>query len=328
MALQDKDDEKEHLPAVDDLVNSTAKLSLNCQYADNVLRCLKETNSKDLKVLYLLLAEVEDIDTGKNTCFQLYSTCFKEMLNIIKDINHDKTIRYHVWHYLQLMTCCSQVKDLLFLDDDALRLLLKFNKLEWTNEELSSMRYITVNYILIMLAGAPDDYYEFIGSSDVIPYFHKTLTSSKMSPDDELFELVLLGLNLLLEGSGICKRKLIEFDFKSLLSTKIEEREICRDNLMNIAKKTYEKLLLLESDQKSFVETFRQGCKEELKKSVLYRSRTCANTCCQVAEGEDDSDVNEVSFKYCAQCKQVAYCSKDCQIAHWKASHSKVCKKP
>jgi hypothetical protein len=32
-------------------------------------------------------------------------------------------------------------------------------------------------------------------------------------------------------------------------------------------------------------------------------------------------------LKVCAQCKTVAYCSRECQLAHWKAGHKAVCKK-
>jgi hypothetical protein len=28
----------------------------------------------------------------------------------------------------------------------------------------------------------------------------------------------------------------------------------------------------------------------------------------------------------CTRCKAVSYCSKQCQVAHWKAGHKQVCK--
>ena len=33
-------------------------------------------------------------------------------------------------------------------------------------------------------------------------------------------------------------------------------------------------------------------------------------------------------MKRCAVCQTVGYCDKDCQTAHWKNGHKRVCKKP
>jgi hypothetical protein len=31
-------------------------------------------------------------------------------------------------------------------------------------------------------------------------------------------------------------------------------------------------------------------------------------------------------LKLCTRCRSVSYCSKECQVAHWKAGHKQVCK--
>jgi len=41
---------------------------------------------------------------------------------------------------------------------------------------------------------------------------------------------------------------------------------------------------------------------------------------CQKSEGE-------AKFDFCSVCKQVYYCSKDCQKKDWKANHKAVCEK-
>lgn len=43
-------------------------------------------------------------------------------------------------------------------------------------------------------------------------------------------------------------------------------------------------------------------------------------TCDYCAKGEEA----DVKFKACSKCKDVCYCSRDCQVAHWKV-HKKVC---
>jgi Zn finger protein HypA/HybF involved in hydrogenase expression len=35
-----------------------------------------------------------------------------------------------------------------------------------------------------------------------------------------------------------------------------------------------------------------------------------------------------VTVKLCAQCKAVGYCSRDCQVKHWKMGHKVDCAKP
>lgn len=69
------------------------------------------------------------------------------------------------------------------------------------------------------------------------------------------------------------------------------------------------------------------GVSLDLRKSVLdvvqdtwlRRSNVCSNPGCsqQVSKG----------MKRCSRCKQVAYCSRECQLAHWKAGHREACAK-
>lgn len=46
---------------------------------------------------------------------------------------------------------------------------------------------------------------------------------------------------------------------------------------------------------------------------------TCAN--CSTAERTEEK------FQHCSKCKEVCYCSRDCQVAHWK-EHKKTCGSP
>ncbi len=62
------------------------------------------------------------------------------------------------------------------------------------------------------------------------------------------------------------------------------------------------------------VETLFESVKEE-NTQKLY---TCA--LCQTQKSKHD-------IKKCARCQQAYYCSRKCQIKHWKAGHKKVCKK-
>jgi hypothetical protein len=51
------------------------------------------------------------------------------------------------------------------------------------------------------------------------------------------------------------------------------------------------------------------------KLSPLEYARQCGNVQC-----------NEFGKFQCTQCKNVRYCSRECQLLHWKLSHKKECK--
>jgi len=48
-------------------------------------------------------------------------------------------------------------------------------------------------------------------------------------------------------------------------------------------------------------------------------AESCGKTKSELREGQ--------IIKLCAKCKEVCYCSKECQSEHWPA-HKKTCKKP
>jgi hypothetical protein len=56
------------------------------------------------------------------------------------------------------------------------------------------------------------------------------------------------------------------------------------------------------------------------KEFDLDRLRTCGNPACIEVEGEQ-------KFKRCSRCRKVRYCSRDCQVIHWKAEHKQQCGK-
>lgn len=51
----------------------------------------------------------------------------------------------------------------------------------------------------------------------------------------------------------------------------------------------------------------------------IYDSRLCAGPECGVEEGFRGL------FKTCGRCGKLSFCSKACQVAHWRAGHKKEC---
>jgi hypothetical protein len=69
------------------------------------------------------------------------------------------------------------------------------------------------------------------------------------------------------------------------------------------------------------LEKQKEAMKEINRNSVLPDARVCFNPDCY--EKEKDG----ITFQKCSRCKAAIYCSRDCQKAHYKAGHKKVCKK-
>jgi hypothetical protein len=80
-------------------------------------------------------------------------------------------------------------------------------------------------------------------------------------------------------------------------------------------------LLSVAPDRKAQKEA-RLRVKNHLRKveNKLFDGEMCAN--CFVYEKRIEDD----NFMKCSQCRQVTYCSRECQREHWKKAHKKQCK--
>ena len=53
----------------------------------------------------------------------------------------------------------------------------------------------------------------------------------------------------------------------------------------------------------------------------IYKPGTCGNLLCNNLQSKDED------FKKCGRCQKIAYCTRECQIEHWKQGHKKLCNK-
>ena len=72
-------------------------------------------------------------------------------------------------------------------------------------------------------------------------------------------------------------------------------------------------------DERAFVKQFLPDCLSSGQETAL--SKSCMY--CSLKEGPNP----KVKFKYCQRCRIVCYCSRECQLAHWKTDHKLVCDK-
>ncbi|MHA1680187.1 MAG: zinc finger MYND domain-containing protein [Promethearchaeota archaeon] len=94
-------------------------------------------------------------------------------------------------------------------------------------------------------------------------------------------------------------------------------------DLYNLFKKRFPKtyrilevqlpLSMRAKERKSVLDKFEAECKKE---TGAEKMKTICNKCKDIGD----------AHKVCSRCKIMFYCSKDCQIKHWK-EHRKICKK-
>lgn len=292
-------------------------------FTERVSAALLKENVEELKKLYTTLSESNDINYAKLICISLYENCYDNIMGIIRNTSPNVNLQYCCWHFLQLMTTYSKVKNALEADRTVIPLLMKFNENDMETQEMNySLKTITLNYVVYLLGGASDDFYDHVAETKTISFIHMLLTDSILSPHDDRIEPLLLCMNLLIEGSSSCKSQLNNMKFDELLAQKIQERQNCNEELLKIANLTYQKCILLRNNDKQFAEDFRKNYNAEAEKQVVYQPLRCSNTHCLLVE----EDLMQQPLKRCSKCKQATYCSKECQVTHWKESHSKICK--
>ena len=47
--------------------------------------------------------------------------------------------------------------------------------------------------------------------------------------------------------------------------------------------------------------------------------------CISSANGCENCGISAINLRACSRCKAVSYCSRECQVAHWKAGHKAAC---
>ena len=290
-------------------------------YALALKKAFADDDEIKLEKFYEQLSEEEDINIAKAKCLSLYRKTLNDILEIIKTKDNKSMLKYYGWHFLQLASSCSIVKESIQNDFKLLPALMNLHTYEFEDmAQTDSLHNISLNYLIVMLGGADDRFYDHVAESGVISFVHNMLTQASLSSTDNQIESLILLLNLLLEGTSSCKKQLMDLNFEQVLAKTIKDRENYEESLLKIAQMTHQKLLLLTSEKQTFVETFRKGFEEEAKKQLLYQDvKKCSHQKCSLSYTP--------AFKRCSRCKKAMYCSKDCQIKDWKSDHSKICSK-
>lgn len=79
------------------------------------------------------------------------------------------------------------------------------------------------------------------------------------------------------------------------------------------------------SSRKAMLQGLRVHYDELLRLEKIYAKRSPQNF---VKRACGNHGCHNCSHKQCTRCKQVSYCSRNCQIAHWRSEHKYICEKP
>jgi len=287
-------------------------------FALSVKEGLEGNDVSSLKDLYKSLSEEENIEHAKTVCTSMYHCTLECILDKIKSKEANTMTKYYAWHFLQLGTSSSDIVEKVQKDFQLLPALMNLHTEDFDDDLLDSLHAISLTFLVVMLGVADDLYYDHFAECGALSFVHNMLAQTSLSSTDSQIESLILLLNLVLEGTSACKNQLINLDFEKLLAKKIKERQQCNENLLKVSQVTHQKLLLLTSEHQTFIETFRHGFQEVAKKQKIYQEvKTCSFGTCEVAYNSQ--------FKRCSRCKTTTYCSKECQVKHWKNGHSKTC---
>jgi len=101
----------------------------------------------------------------------------------------------------------------------------------------------------------------------------------------------------------------------------LEQNTFCQEILQNFGhEKSFQKFL---SECKDVRKSKRKVLRQEEDANPIY-SLICKIFCGNCKKIQTPG---QIRFKKCARCEMIFYCSRECQVDHWKPCHKKKCKK-
>ena len=127
---------------------------------------------------------------------------------------------------------------------------------------------------------------------------------------EEPLKSIICCFGLLCDGTRSCKNDLIELEVGKVV-LHIGEMYALDEDFSELAALTYDDISSLKLDGATLG-------RQKFIKSQIGEMLLCSNPdCLQVQK--------RIKFKKCSRCKLTIYCSKNCQVIHWKMYHHKVC---
>ena len=294
--------------------------------AKTVLLLMQQKNPK---ILNLCNEEIVDDTLSDIICQSIAERGLKDILDQIKSqpINTDHLFAGAV---LVAIKDLLLVKKYLWKDKflvQALESFLKFAKLD---SAFVLLRDIVAHIIqATLLGGTPTLFFDIICKSELIELYTDILRNKEKVKSLYSYEEILLTLLLLCQNNKQCIEKchrllvpqvLLEFSRWTELDENIKDKaEVASECIQHMVS-----LETLPDHRKLLLNKFSDHMHSQNKTCKRSEGVVCSYPTCGKVQPEDYSS----RFKKCGRCMVTLYCSKGCQVAHWKSGHSKVCVSP
>jgi len=283
----------------------------------------------DFRVLDLCNDELPDAALNDTLCQHIAERALKDVVDMLKSkpitdrhlfsgallvgIKDIRVVKKYLW------------KDKMLIQ--ALVELLRFSKI--ATDAYLLLRDIAVHLLQTLLLGGPNSLFNIIYESDLIILLAEVLKFKLKVVSFFTYEEILLSLIIICQNHQGCVKKchelklqdvLLDFSKWSELDSNMKEKaEVasnCINHMVNLEELPDHKKLLL-SKFTHHMNTTNKTCK-------VLETVICSNPVC----GKRQPDEREKKFKKCGRCRINLYCSRNCQVTHWRSGHSKICSPP
>ena len=290
--------------------NSQIKSSVDAEsFAANVLLYIKEKNKKEL------ITVVQDINSyNKNSSVVLQKIteyCFQDIIKCLSREDIDPVMDYLMWSLLSALSSLQVARKLLRKEATILPAL--HTSLEsGIKKKNKKIQKVLSSLLSTVLIGANQVYLDMFAELGFIKLLKDIITGPEFYED--IFKSVICCFSLLCDGSLLCKEQLNECKIAEAMLQMGQTHPLLDEDMLNLAAMTYDDLKALKMN-------YSIG-RNKFLKSHVNDQVVCSNPKCLKPQGD-------VKFKKCARCKVTVYCSKGCQVVHWKQEgHHNQCREP
>jgi len=219
------------------------------------------------------------------------------------------SLQYLMWSILNILSSSALVRKMLWRDKNITKTIAYFLNLSIEKNDLKLQKVIA-NFLSTMFVGSTTHFFDEVAELEIIKSLLHILQTSKYV--ESTFKAIVGCFGLLSDGTEPCKKQIIDLNLSDALRKMGEKHAIEDEDFGNLA--------ILTFDDLRRVQLNRSNGRQKFLRSQIDEILFCSNPNC-FEEQED------VKFKKCSRCKLAFYCSKECQVDHWKASHHKICNK-
>lgn len=275
-------------------------------FAANVLLNIKDKNKKNL------ITVIQDINNyNKNSSIMLQKMmeyCYQDIIGCLNQEVVDPIMDYLMWSLLSALSSLQVARKMLRKETIILPALHASLDTAVTNKNTKIQKVLS-SLLSTLLIGANQVYFDMFGELGFIKLLKDIITGPTFQED--VFKSVICCFSLLCDGSLLCKQQLNEFKIAEAMLKMGQTHPLLDEDMLNLAAMTYDDLKALKMN-------YSIG-RNKFLKSHVNDQVVCSNPKCLKPQ-------EDVKFKKCARCKVTVYCSKECQIVHWKQEgHHKQC---